>query len=332
LEEIDLLKELSDVQDLVEQIPISSSNDVVPYKSDSLDKLLMLMDKGVSFLNGGNHDKAILTYRQVLEVNPDLQYPLFRLQVSQFLKSNDISTLVEQGSIAELVDSIRHKFYSLDDQILLMMDKGRGFLDGGDIDKAISIYQQVLGLNPNLHYPLIRLVRCFAKLFQKSQSLQRFQDVMSIGNYVMPKLIDPAHIQRVHMIMGSILYDFAMLKGDRSLVQYAIDHYNRSIYISKNKTSESVDILAGWNKFDLLRSFALRHLVDDSQEQEKFFNEARKAFDFFVELMKKSIEEPDSVFLKYRNELTEDAKKHFPCFEDSWWERILDGDDWLWEQ
>jgi hypothetical protein len=255
----------------------------------------------------------------------------------QFLQKKLVNELEQEGMLLE-----RSSLAEGWAKIKTLEEEATSLFYSEDYKGAQLKYVQILAKNPSLVYIMVRILDCYRKQFVKYPSEQLFDDIQQIGNYVLSICVKVHHRKRVHQFLGSTFAKYAISMADKTVVEYAISHFNEAYLLSSDEESNSaLDVVSNWNIIDLLLTFRRKNLYSGSELlkiehslKDRYLNRATITFSRLKKNIRKSLSEPSSVFLQYRQELTEDAKKHFRGFEDSFWERILEENDnnWLWER
>jgi hypothetical protein len=188
---------------------------------------------------------------------------------------------------------------------------------------------------------MVRILDCYRKQLIKNHSEQLFDDVQKFGNYILSVCTEIHHRKRVHQLLASSCAKHAKSTADKTFVEHTISHWNEALLLSSDqKSNSSLDVVSNWNGIDFLLTFRRENLCPGSELlkiepslRDRYLNRAKIMFSRLKNYIRKSFEDPLSVFSEYRRDLTDDAKKHFRGFDDSFWKRILEeaDDNWLWK-
>jgi hypothetical protein len=255
------------------------------------------------------------------------------IQFQQTKLANEIEqdgTLLDRSSLAEGWTEIK-----------ILEEEATSLFYFEDYKGAQLKYVQILSRDPSLIYIMVRILDCYRKQLIKNYSEQFFDDVQRFGNYILSVCTDIHHRKRVHQFLASACAKHAKSTADKNFVEHTISHWNEALLLSSDqKSNSSLDVVSNWNCIEFLLTFRRGNLYPDSELlrsepslRDRYLNRAKTMLSRLKNYIRRSFEDPLSVFSEYRQNLTEDAKKHFRGFDDSFWERILEeaDDDWLWK-
>jgi hypothetical protein len=268
---------------------------------------------------------------------------------AQLISSSSVISIHIQFQQRKLVDEIEQNGMLLErsslaegwGEIEILKEDATSLFYSEDYKGAQLKYVQILSRDPSLISIMVRILDCYRKQSIKKHSNQSFDDVQKFGNYILSVCTDIHHRKRVHQFLASACAKHAKSTGDETFVEHAISHWTEALLLSSDQKSNStLDVVSEWNSCDFLLTFRLENLCPGSELlksepslRDQYLNRAKIKFSRLKNYIRKSFEDPLSVFSEYRQYLTDDAKKHFRGFDDSFWERILEeaDDDWLWK-
>ena len=155
-------------------ISTTSHGNISPTSQENLsDKAEQLFQQGNLFLQQGNWESAIVSYQEVIAVNPnhfevynnlgailqqkgEIEDAIFHYKQAISINSNHVEALnnlgnlyQERGELTEAISQYQKAITCQPNFVEVRLNLAQAFLTSGDTDNAIACYQEILKINPN---------------------------------------------------------------------------------------------------------------------------------------------------------------------------------------